>query len=121
MKFKDNFYSVLSTSSEGENHQFHIRIEAGHRIFDGHFPGNPVTPGVAQMEIVKELVGEVLAQPMRMQTMGNCKFLAILNPQTDAQVSVDLKIQEGEEIKVSATISNAANTYLKMSATYLPA
>ncbi len=122
MKFKDQFYDILSSSVNEDQHQFTIRIHADHAIFDGHFPGNPVTPGVVQMEIVKELVGEASGYPVRMTSMGNCKFLAILNPQTDAEVDVSLKITKDDEgqLKVSASIQNPANTYLKMGASYLP-
>lgn len=120
--FKDQFYRILSRSSQEDTEVFSIEINKDHSIFKGHFPGNPVTPGVAQMEIIKELLGEVRGTKMSMTTMSNCKFLAILNPESDAQVDVQLKITQGEseEWKVNATILNAANTYLKMSAAYLP-
>lgn len=120
MIFKDNFYSIESHSSEGNEHVFHIHIDGKHSIFEGHFPGNPVTPGVVQLEIIKELVSELIQVPVQMETMANCKFLAILNPETDASVSVALKLSEadGQGWKVTASIQNEANTYLKMGATY---
>ncbi len=120
--FKDQFYRIQQRSQAEDTEVFSIEIEKNHHIFDGHFPGNPVTPGVAQMEIIKELVGEVTGKKMKLVSMSNCKFLAILNPESDALVDVQLKIvqTETEEWKVNATILNPANTYLKMSAVYLP-
>src|SRR3989338_1853709 len=120
MIFKDNFYSIESHTSEGNEHLFAIRIDGKHRVFEGHFPGNPVTPGVVQLEIIKELLGELIQVPLRMKTMANCKFLAILNPETDAAVTVALKVieEDVQHWKVTASIQNEANTYLKMGASY---
>lgn len=120
--FKDDFYRIHAHKTEDELEVFSIEIKKDHSIFDGHFPGNPVTPGVVQMELIKELLGEITGAKMKMISMSNCKFLAILNPENDAQVDVQLKITRGEaeEWKVNATILNPANTYLKMSAVYFP-
>ena len=119
--FKDQFYRITNYDKKEDTEVFTIHIDKGHSIFDGHFPDNPVTPGVVQMEIIKELLGELTGAKMRMVSMSNCKFLAILNPETDADVDVQMKISQGEneEWKVNATILNAANTYLKMSGVYL--
>ena len=122
MLFKDNFYQILSSSQIDDTFVFSIEINAGHSIFKGHFPGNPVTPGVVQIEIIKELSIEATGKIISLSTMGNCKFLAILNPNTDSKVDVILKISESNEneIKVNAVIQNASTIYLKMGANYLP-
>lgn len=36
-----------------------IKINASHTIFDGHFPNNPITPGVVQLQITKEILEDV--------------------------------------------------------------
>jgi 3-hydroxyacyl-[acyl-carrier-protein] dehydratase len=33
-----------------------IAINKRHRIFDGHFPGLPVVPGVCMLQIVREIM-----------------------------------------------------------------
>jgi len=123
MLFKDNFYTISSSNREDESHTFSIQLNPDHNIFEGHFPDNPVTPGVVQMEIVKELMKESTGMVLNLKKMGNCKFLAILNPKVDANVDVLLKISNGEdkEIKVSAVIKNAETIFLKMNASYFPA
>jgi 3-hydroxyacyl-[acyl-carrier-protein] dehydratase len=120
MLFKDDFYTIKGTSQEGEATTFNVDISKNHSIFKGHFPGNPVTPGVAQMEMVKELVSEVSGEPMNLISMGNCKFLAILNPEENNNVDVILNINENEDqqLKVSAVIKNDEKSFLKMAAVY---
>jgi len=123
MLFKDDFYTVSSSNKEDESHIFSIQLNPDHNIFEGHFPDNPVTPGVVQMEIVKELMKESTGMALNLKKMGNCKFLAILNPKVDVKVDVLLKISNGEdgEIKASAVIKNAETIFLKMNASYFPA
>ena len=120
MLFKDDFYTIKGTSQEGEATTFNVDISKDHSIFKGHFPGNPVTPGVAQMEMVKELVSEATSEQVQLVSMGNCKFLAILNPEENSNVDVVLNISETEEhqLKVSAVIKNDEKAFLKMAAIY---
>lgn len=122
MLFKNNFYTILDSNKEDGTHTFTIRLNAEHSIFTGHFPGNPVTPGVAQIEIVKELMTESVGKKVHLKKMGNCKFLAILNPDKDQEVEVVLKITAGEdeELKATAMIKNDSMIYLKMNASYFP-
>lgn len=117
--FNNNFYSIEAKNVENDQHVYSIMIDAKHTIFDGHFPNNPVTPGVVQMEIVKELTGDAIGNPVGLNTMSNCKFLAILNPEENPSVDVQLKItKEEDEIKVNAVIQNENGAFLKMSAVY---
>ncbi len=120
MLFKNDFYKVNASNTVEETTTFTIEIEKDHDIFKGHFPENPVTPGVAQMEIVKELVSEATNTEAKLVSMGNCKFLAILNPNENSIVDVILKINETEDkqLKVSAVIKDESTSFLKMSAFY---
>lgn len=120
MIFKDKFYTILSSTKEDHTNSFTIRLNKAHAIFSGHFPGNPVTPGVVQMEIIKELVRESLPKPIKMDSMSNCKFLAILNPETVDVVEVVLYLTENDngQFKLNAVIQNPDAIFLKMSALY---
>lgn len=120
MLFKDDFYTILSTTEEEQTIDFLIELNKEHPIFKGHFPGNPVTPGVAQMEIIKELVQTAKNKTIRLKSMANCKFLAILNPEKNAKVNVVLKFSETEDdtIKINAIIKDTETSYLKMSGSY---
>ncbi len=120
MLFKDDFYSIISTSEEEQTVVFLIELNKEHPIFKGHFPENPVTPGVAQMEIIKELVQISQEKELRLKSMASCKFLSILNPEKNAKVNVLIKFIETEDnsIKVSAVIKDNETSYLKMNGIY---
>ena len=62
------------------------------------------------MEIIKELLSTSLEKPMSLDTMGTCKFLAILNPTETPDVVVTLSVSIDDEgnTKVTASIVGAS-------------
>ncbi|MDC8105706.1 MULTISPECIES: hotdog family protein [Chryseobacterium] len=115
-----DFYT-LKSYDKAENGSFvaHIRLNSDHEIFKGHFPGNPVTPGVCMMQIVKELTEEITGSKLFLKTASNVKFMAIINPFETPDLTVQLDINEGEdEIKVKNTTLFGETIALKMSVHY---
>jgi len=97
-----DFYT-LKSSEKAENGSFiaNISLNKDHDIFKGHFPGNPVTPGVCMMQIVKELTEEFTGKKLFLKSASNVKFMAIINPFETPDLTLQLDINEGEEeIKV---------------------
>lgn len=120
----NDFYAIESSHTEDNVHSYSIHINPLHTIFDGHFPDNPVTPGVVQMEIIKELLSLNMDRSMALDTMGTCKFLSILNPKDTPDVLVKLVTQNDEEgkTKVTASIESIgtenSTSFFKMNAVY---
>lgn len=119
MILQDNFYTISSIQLENDTLNATLKLNASHSIFEGHFPENPVTPGVVQMEIIKELLATHYNRPIALVSMSNCKFLAILNPTETPIVDVTISIKEEDgNLKVSATIAFEEKGYLKLAAVY---
>ena len=121
MILKDNFYTINELEFVENKIQASIKIDSIHSIFEGHFPNNPITPGVVEMEIVKEIVSEGIKKTLKMSKMSNCKFLAILNPLNSSEVNVKIDVleQENNRIRISAQILDQQTVYLKISAEYI--
>ena len=110
----DKFYSISSIQLENDILKATLKLNASHSIFEGHFPENPVTPGVVQMEIIKELLATHYNRPIALVSMSNCKFLAILNPTETPVIDVTLTLkEEDDQLKVSAAITSNEKGYLK--------
>lgn len=115
-----DFYT-LKSSEKSENGSFtaHISLNKNHDIFKGHFPGNPVTPGVCMMQIVKELTEEFTGKKLFLKSASNVKFMAIINPFETPDLTLQLDIKESEEeIKVKNVTSFDETIALKMSVNY---
>ncbi len=90
---KDTFYTILERLIDDRNSlSYQIKLNGSHPIYSGHFPGNPVTPGVVQMEIVKELLADHMNKEMKLLAMSNCKFLAVLSPDSNPVVAVNMSL-----------------------------
>lgn len=115
-----NFYT-LQSYEKAENGSFiaNITLNKDHDIFEGHFPGNPVTPGVCMMQIVKELTEEFTGSKLFLKSASNVKFMAIINPIENPELKLQLDINESEdEVKVKNTTSFGETIALKMSVNY---
>jgi len=120
MALKNSFYTIIASEPTSDGLVAQLKINAEHVIFDGHFPNNPVTPGVVQLEIIKEMVSDFIGRKVNLHTLSNSKFLAILNPTENALVNVKLNIAEvDEDVKVSGQITTTTEVgILKIAAVY---
>jgi len=50
-----NLYKIESFHYKNQQLKAEIFINKEHEIFKGHFPNNPVMPGVCMIQIIKEL------------------------------------------------------------------
>ena len=119
MLAENNFYIIQSFADEDGIVKATIEINASHKIFEGHFPGQPVVPGVCMMQIVKELLEKAILKETRLSKADHIKFLSVINPLENNIAQVELKyLITGDEINLTATITNSTATCFKMKATF---
>ena len=65
--------------------------------FNGHFPGNPILPGIAQIALITEILDRANANAFlfTLDTVKRVKFLAPIVP--GMQVSAEVSCRPGEE------------------------
>ena len=56
--FLNSLYTIKRMLREGDSNKLSamIRLNPSHEIFKGHFPGNPILPGVCVVQILKEIL-----------------------------------------------------------------
>ncbi|MCD0464316.1 3-hydroxyacyl-ACP dehydratase [Flavobacterium cupreum] len=120
MVLKD-FYKVLSEEKTGDaKYNIRILVNANHEVFKGHFPGNPIMPGVCMIQIIKELTESVTKSTLMIQTLTNVKFMALINPETSPELRLELEIviTEDDLVKVKNTTYFNDTVALKLSNVY---
>ncbi|MBQ4821348.1 3-hydroxyacyl-ACP dehydratase [Aquimarina sp. MMG016] len=97
-----------------------ITLNPDSDIFKGHFPGNPVTPGVCMLQIIKELTERRLGCSLFMKKASNVKFMAVINPEKTPDLVIENSFTDGdEEIKVKNIIKYDDTVALKVVVTFV--
>lgn len=90
----EDIYDVLQLSEENDTSlKVSVKINKTHEIFKGHFPKNPVTPGVVMLQILKNCLERHFNTTLLMQKTSNVKFLAIVNPEVDDELDFNMTYQ----------------------------
>lgn len=74
------------SSDDASRHTAVLRIPADHPALPGHFPGNPVVPGVVLLDGVIEAAEQWLGRPLQVRGLRQAKFLAPLAPGDEARI-----------------------------------
>ena len=117
--FQNDLFNIVNLDFTSETISAEIKLNADHFIFNGHFPGSPVTPGVVQLQIVKELLEQHLSKNLQMKTMRTCKFLKVINPEETPYIQIDIKFNQEEYLEVIASGTYDGNTYFKAQVSYV--
>ncbi|CAM3933151.1 MULTISPECIES: 3-hydroxyacyl-ACP dehydratase [Flavobacterium] len=120
MILKD-FYKIISlTKNDDHKYVVIILVNENHNVFEGHFPGNPIMPGVCMMQIIKELTEQITERSLFMQSLSNVKFMALINPfvTPELKLELDITVTEDDLIKVKNTTFFGETTALKLLSVY---
>ncbi len=100
---KDNFYTILEMTSGESSLKASLQLRADHPLYQGHFPGQPIVPGVCMMQMVKELTGLATKKTLLLQKADNIKFLQQIDPRYTPvlQAELNFKTLDDNSIKVS--------------------
>jgi 3-hydroxyacyl-[acyl-carrier-protein] dehydratase len=120
MSILNGFYTLNSCQqSDGDSYTALVTLNKSHDIFRGHFPGNPVAPGVCMMQIVKDISEKILERKLFLTAANNVKFMAIINPEETPELSLELEFkEEADAVRVKNITSFGGTIALKMSVHY---
>jgi 3-hydroxyacyl-[acyl-carrier-protein] dehydratase len=115
----NDFFSYTINSNESGHIKALLSIDQNHDIFKGHFPGNPVTPGVTQLEMVRQVLSKCTNKDLMLTEAKDLKFLSpLLPPQThDIELTIDYKEEQGT-ISTRCVLSRNDQVFTKIRGTF---
>lgn len=116
-----NFYEIINKEKSEDEDIFTIEIEINkdHPIFEGHFPNNPVMPGVCMMQIIKEFTEEIVGSKLFMEKCSNVKFMAVINPNINSILNLRIEVLNVDsKVLVKNTTKFDETLALKLTAQY---
>ena len=88
---KDDFFTITTLATENDTISASLELNEKHKIFDGHFPGKPVVPGVCMLQMVKEATEAALGNKLLLTRAEELKFLMIIDPAECRKLEMLLK------------------------------
>lgn len=115
----NQFFKITAIQS-GLPHTVDVELNPEHEIYQGHFPGKPVAPGVCLVQMVKETLETILSQALFMENCSNIKFTAVLNPfeHPHVKIVIDHKKTENDFNEISASVSDGEIKFLSLKAKF---
>ncbi len=116
MLLGDFFEIVELNNVESGSIEASIRINKDHSIFNGHFPGFPIVPGVCMIQMIKEIIGSLQQSSLMFVRGDNIKFLQFINPNIVDTVNVNINNQQIDDqtFKTMAQIYSGDTVFLKL-------
>ena len=111
---QNDLFDFEELQAEGETVKANVRLNADHAIFKGHFPEQPVLPGVCILQMVKEMAKNHIKGPLRLIKAYDLKFLSFVDPTQNSLLRLELKIDtEAEQVKVTGQLFSEATLVFK--------
>lgn len=116
MKFEDYYYKVYSMHTDwAYSMTEHIAFLPRCDIFGGHFPGRPVCPGACNIQLIKDVAQRLTGRRLLVSAIRQCRFTALLTPDTcpEVDVQVDITARTESGYSITARISDGRQTYVE--------
>lgn len=109
-------------------HRFRFRFGPGETVFEGHFPGFPLLPGIFQIEMTRfaaELAADAensinAAPGYRIDRVDRCKFVRMIRPEEMIDLALT-RTFDGQTVRARARISVAGEKAGEVTLTLSPA
>jgi 3-hydroxyacyl-[acyl-carrier-protein] dehydratase len=117
---QNNLFTFAVLQTEGDTVKTNIKLNPLHPIFEGHFPDNPILPGVCMMQMVKAVVEAYTNKKIKLVLGQDLKFLSVINPEKNTMIQTELKINiEDERIRIVAQLLDNAIVFFKFKGTFV--
>ena len=115
MTLLNDFFFILHQETSPDTVMTKISINESHKIFEGHFPGMPVVPGVCMVQIILEIMEAVTKKPVRLTEADTIKFLAVMSPTENKKIDVMINYYaEQRRFLINASIFSGPVIFFKL-------
>lgn len=118
------FFTLEAGEKNGNSATYRCSLHPEAPVFKAHFPGFPVLPGVLTLKMVVDAINAsqfFSTQTLTVQSIGNAKYLAVVNPQEtqEVEISVALKAEKNADepavFQFKATVQNGETRFATFS------
>jgi 3-hydroxyacyl-[acyl-carrier-protein] dehydratase len=101
----NDYYKIEHIDVAGDETLFGVTLLPDYCAYAGHFPGNPVSPGVCNIRMIIECAEQIVSRRLFLAYIAKCKFSAVMTPHTTPRLQLRMNLTEVEGVySVWATI-----------------
>jgi len=107
----NHLYTISDFRFDDMELQGTINLDASHEIFKGHFPSQPVLPGVCLIEMLKDLINKAMERPYLLSSASNVKYLKVVDPEKNQLLTFTIKLtsqENGLKVLASSTMEDGS-------------
>ncbi|MBX2867269.1 MAG: hypothetical protein KTR18_01230 [Acidiferrobacterales bacterium] len=110
-EFNPNQWPTISDIRfDGDTLSLALNVTSDLKWFEGHFPDNPVLPGVVQVHWAVSLAKKLLVNNADFNQVENLKFKSVVLPETNLTLHYT-GLQSGEKIRFSFNASETGEVH----------
>ena len=84
-------YRIIKSLIAENSYMVWLEFDVEHPLYQGHFPGKPVTPGAILLQTAEELIALFTEQPCKLTAAKQLKFLRMHHPNTPLRFEISLE------------------------------
>ena len=120
----NKYFTIRERREDETGSNFLISLNPDHQVYQGHFPGDPICPGVCSIQMIRECAEIVIGQRLTISTVSQCRFMELLTPSKNKDLLLKLTLSKAEEGMVKAVASilsdDAQTSFLEYKGEYSP-
>lgn len=100
MKLQDSYFTIKKISypnSDTRHGKFKIDLLADHPVYEGHFPGEPVCPGVCSLQMVKECAQIMAHEKFLISYIKQYRLMAVITPGQHPNLMLEINLNQEEK------------------------
>lgn len=120
MLLRDKYFKLVSFSLGSGTAHYHVRLLPDCDVYRGHFPGNPVSPGVCNIEMIVECFNTMVDEYHRLVSIDRCRLTSITSPEISQELDIEMNwtySDDGKYRYLTATIKDDKQQYMDFKGT----
>ena len=90
----ENYYKINNIIAGTEKTLFIISLKPDCNVYKGHFPENPISPGVCNIQMIKECAESIAGKHLFMNNLQHCRLTTLITPLVYPQVEVTIIMEK---------------------------
>ena len=111
---QNDFFNILEFKQEADSIEASLELNPSHKIFEGHFPDQPVVPGVCMMQMQKELLEKAMGRKTNLRKADHAKFLSMIDPGVNRLITAHIQfVRNDDTINLTGSFTQGEIVFFK--------